>query len=117
MDSNNLFNTLRSIFEKYETNLSLLHNTNDNYYLNTAAKDNSKTDFFGAIQSKKSYISVHLMPIYYHPELLDNISEDLKKKMQGKSCFNFKDIDDKLLSELKLLTAVCFDKYISLNKI
>lgn len=118
MDNNNIFTQLKSILEKYEPNLSLLHNKSDNYYLNTPVTDrNKKPEFFGAVQIKKSYVSVHLMPVYYHPELLDKISQELKKRMQGKSCFNFKDLDDNLFAELKSLTKSCYDKYESLNKI
>jgi len=31
--------------------------------------------------------------------------------MQGKSCFNFKEIDKKLLTELKQLTKAGFDRF------
>ncbi len=118
MDKDKIFTKLKSIFEKFEPKLSLLHNKSDNYYLNTPTTDtNNKPEFFGAVQVKKSYVAVHLMPIYYYPELLDNISDELKNKMQGKSCFNFKDNDEKLFAELKSLTENCFDKYKSLNKI
>jgi hypothetical protein len=39
------------------------------------------------------------------PDLLGNISPELKQRMQGKSCFNFKTIDERLLTELAELTA------------
>lgn len=57
------------------------------------------------------------MPIYYYPELLTGISQQLKSKMQGKSCFNFKVIDDSLIAELDALTKLSFDKYKELNKV
>lgn len=118
MDKNNIFTKLKSFFEKYESKLSLLHNKDDNYYLNTPTTEtNKKPEFFGAVQIKKSYVAVHLMPIYYYPELLDNVSDELKKKMQGKSCFNFNDIDEKLFTELKSLIKSSFDKYKSINKV
>jgi hypothetical protein len=118
MDSNNIFTQLKSILERYETYLTLLHNNSDTYYLNTPTNEtNNKSEFFGAVQIKKSYVTFHLMPTYYYPELLDNISEELKKRMQGKSCFNFKDIDDNLFDELNLLTENCFEKYKSLKKV
>lgn len=118
MDKNSIFTELRSFFKKYEPKLSLLHNKSDNYYLNTPTNDaNKKPDFFGAVQIKKSYVSVHLMPVYYYPELLNNINDKLKKKMQGKSCFNFIDHDEKLFAELQLLIESCFNKYKSLNKV
>lgn len=118
MDSNKVFTKLKSILEQYEPNLTVLHNKSDNYYLNTPTTEAiKKPEFFGAVQVKKSYVAVHLMPIYYYPELLDNISKGLKSKMQGKSCFNFKDIDENLFSELNSLTGSCFEKYKSLNKV
>ena len=57
------------------------------------------------------------MPIYYYPELFDDISQELKNRMQGKSCFNFKDIDDKLFEELTELTKSAFERYKELKKI
>jgi hypothetical protein len=116
MDKDQIFFELKSILAKYESKLTVLHNKNDNYYLNipTTAK---KEEFFGAVQIKKSYVAFHLMPIYYYPELLDGVSQELKNKMQGKSCFNFNDKNDKLFAALSTLTATAFDKYKSLNKV
>lgn len=118
MDSDKIFAALKSILENYAPDLTLLHNTNDNYYLNTPTTDNkTKPEFFGAVQIKKSYVSFHLMPVYYYPGLLNNISDELKKRMQGKSCFNFKDPDEKLFLELNSLTKSSFEKYKSLQKV
>lgn len=118
MDSSKIFNKLKSFLEPFESSLTLLHNNSDHYYLNTpTTENNKKPEFFGAAQIKKSYVAYHLMPIYYYPELLDNISQELKNKMQGKSCFNFKNIEDPLFSELNSLTISCFEKFQSLNKV
>ena len=118
MNNNNTFDKLKIILNQFEQNLSVLHNKADNYYLNTpTTKSNIKAEFFGAVQIKKSYVAFHLMPIYYLPELLDNISPELKKQMQGKSCFNFKEIDDKFFSELNELTKIAFERYKALKKV
>lgn len=118
MDSNKTFEHLKAILSPYESNLTIVHDKTDNYYLNTpVSESNKKAEFFGAVQIKKSYVAYHLMPIYYYPELLDNISNELKSRMQGKSCFNFKDIDDNLMVELKSLTHDAFEKYKSLHKV
>lgn len=118
MDSQEIFKQLKSYLKLYEPKLSILHDKSDNYYLNIPPSEKSKkTEFFGAVQIKKSYVAFHLMPIYYHPELLDDISQELKKKMQGKSCFNFKAVDDTLFSEMKSLIKTSFEKYKTLNKI
>jgi hypothetical protein len=53
-----------------------------------------------------------LMPVYTFPELLEGISPILKKRIQGKSCFNFKTISDSELFELQILTTACFEKYV-----
>ncbi len=115
---NETFDKLKALLKRYEENLTLLHDNADNYYLNTPISDtNKKSEFFGAVQIKKSYVAFHLMPVYYYPNLLDNISQDLKDRMQGKSCFNFKEIDDKLYKELSTLTKKAFDMYKSLKKV
>jgi hypothetical protein len=44
------------------------------------------------------------MPIYVQPSLLDEVSPALRKRMQGKSCFNFAKVDEPLLAELEALT-------------
>ena len=44
------------------------------------------------------------MPIYMCEELLKTISPELEKHMQGKACFNFKAVDEKLFKELAKLT-------------
>jgi hypothetical protein len=39
-----------------------------------------------------------------YPELLQDISPELRKRMQGKSCFNFKKVEPNLFKELAELT-------------
>ena len=67
--------------------------------------------FFGAVKIGKSYVSFHLMPVNVHPELLEGISPDLRKRMQGKSCFNFAAPDETLFAELENLTRAGFEAY------
>ena len=61
--------------------------------------------WFGSIQIRKNYVSYHLMPVYSHRELREKVSPGLAKRMQGKSCFNFKTPDPALFDELERLTA------------
>ena len=75
-----------------------------NYSLTASMSEKFKKEqWFGAVQIKKNYVSYHLMPVYMYSDLVKGISHELKKRMQGKSCFNFKEIDKdlfKLLAEL-----------------
>jgi hypothetical protein len=61
--------------------------------------------FFGAVRAGKAYVSFHLMPLYWEPSLAKGISPALKKRMQGKSCFNFTSYDPALVRQLAKLTA------------
>lgn len=72
---------------------------------------NKKPMYFGSVKINRSYVSFHLMPVYVFPELIDKISPDLKRRMQGKSCFNFKIVDDVLFAELTKLTEDGYLKY------
>jgi hypothetical protein len=100
-----IFNHLKPILLQHEAGLTVTADTATDYALDTQqAGPNGKPLFFGAVQIKKNYVSFHLMPVYMHPDLLDGISPALKKRMQGKSCFNFKSIEPALFDELSMLT-------------
>lgn len=100
-----VFENLKSIFKPYATRMDVAHDDETYYHLNTKhIMKNDQPLYFGGVKIGKSYVSYHLMPVYVCPELLQSISPELKKRMQGKSCFNFKEIDKKLFAELKRLT-------------
>jgi hypothetical protein len=70
-----------------------------------------KEVWFGAVAMRKNYVSYHFMPVYAFPDLLEEISPELKKRMQGKACFNFKSVDEKLFKELAKLTDKGYKRY------
>ncbi len=59
---------------------------------------------FGAVRTGARGVSYHLLPVYYWPDLLDDVSPELRRRMQGKSCFTFTRVDEPLLDELADLT-------------
>lgn len=68
--------------------------------------------FFGAVRTGKAYVSFHLMPIYMCPELNKLITPALKKRMQGKACFNFKTAPEaELIPDLKQLIAASLEHW------
>ena len=67
--------------------------------------------WFGAVQLKKNYVSYHLMPLYALPALRERLPADLEKRMQGKSCFNFKKDEPELFAALEQFTAECAAAY------
>ena len=107
-DSVPAFASLSKILRKHSGGLSIKTDEPGNFYVERpAATPKSKPEFFGAVQQKKSYVSYHLMPLYEDPTLLDGISDALLKRMQGKSCFNFKADEPTLFKELDALTKKC----------
>ncbi len=109
---NKAFDQLRRILECHASRLSCEKDESGDYYLNTKhIMKNKKRLFFGAVQIKKNYVSYHLMPVYVYPELLESISPELTRRMQGKSCFNFKSVDSELFEELAALTKAGYEKF------
>lgn len=107
-----VFACLKNIFAPFAPALSIKTDEPNNYVLiSPKLDDKNKEIYFAALQIKKNYVSFHFMPVYTNPELLEHISPALKKRMQGKSCFNFVKIDDGQLTELADLTAQGFDLY------
>lgn len=101
-DLTTIFKALKPLFSAHADACVLLHDDPFRYYLGTKEvreKDGYRTGF-GGVEIKKNYVAAHLMPVYVHPDMLENLSPELKKRMQGKSCFNFKKPDEQLFNEL-----------------
>ena len=109
---------LRRIVEKYNgRGLSPNADNSQNYLLTGPKTETSlgREVWFGGVQTKKNYVSFHLMPVYAFPELLDGISPELKKRMQGKSCFNFRTVDENLFTELEELVEAGYQRFRTAN--
>src|SRR5215510_9060121 len=100
-----IFEHLKKIIQPYAPNLTVKADAIDTYYLDGPYSEKWKKElFFASAQVKKNYVSFYLMPVYMYPDLLKSISPELKKHMQGKSCFNFKKVEPDLFNELENLT-------------
>ncbi len=106
------FESLKSILAENADEMVFVKNEPDDFHLDTRyIMKNKQPMFFGAVRITKNYVSYHLMPVYVFSELLSGISPDLKRRMQGKSCFNFKTPDQALFKELAELTAAGYRRY------
>jgi hypothetical protein len=100
-----VFDRLRAILEPYGRRMHVVADTDEAYGVDMAPEaERNPTTWFGGVRRGKAYVSYYLMPIYVEPTLLDDISPELKRRMQGKSCFNFKSVDEALFDELAALT-------------
>lgn len=113
-DLKGTFSELKKIFKPYEARLIVVADTPDNYGLETKhVMTNKHRLYFGGVRMGKAYVSFYLMPAYACAEVREQISPELKKRMQGKSCFNFSTPDPKLFKELARLTKQGFRKFTS----
>ena len=107
-DKNNfpeVFAKLKAIFQPYVKKMDVAQDSQTYYLLNTRhIMKNKQPLCFGGVRLGKAYVSFYLMSVYAWPDLLKSMSPELKKRMQGKSCFNFKEVDEKLFKELAKLT-------------
>lgn len=111
-DFPSIYTRLREIMQPYAAALDCQVDGQGEFSLYTRhIQKNKKPLWFGGIQIGKNYVSYHLMPVYANPALLEKISPQLKKRMQGKSCFNFSAVDETLFAELAALTEAGFQFY------
>lgn len=111
-DFDRVFCLLREVMAAHGAGLDFVKDEPSDYYLYTRhIMKNGKPLFFGAVQIRKNYVSYHLMPVYVFPDLLQGLPPGLQRRMQGKSCFNFRTVDDGLFKELARLTRAGLEAY------
>ncbi|HEV8377577.1 MAG TPA: hypothetical protein VGQ99_16380 [Tepidisphaeraceae bacterium] len=110
-----IFGRLRSILQKYVGRLSVAADTPDSYCLEGPVGPATLRAWKGKARRPmlpvawvgigKAYVSFHLMGLYGNQKLQGGMSKELKARMQGKTCFNFKNSNEALFKELEQLTA------------
>ena len=104
-----IFARLRSILERHAARLKMTADAPKHYCLDVTSSPKLKKAFPVAwVKIEKAYVSYHLMPVYMFPKLRERMSDKLRARMQGKSCFNFRVLDEALLRELQQVTAEGF---------
>lgn len=104
-ESAEVFSALRKVLAACAKGLKPTADGPKAYSLNTPYSAKWKKElFFGGVEVRKNYVSFHLFPVYMYPDLLDGISDALRARMQGKSCFSFRAPAPELFRELAALT-------------
>jgi len=99
-----VFTRLRAIMAQHAGGMDVVADGPASYRLDTRhVRKDGYVLMFGAVEIKKRYVSYHLMPLYMAPTALP-VSDQLRRRMQGKSCFNFTRVDEELFAELSELT-------------
>ena len=57
------------------------------------------------------------MSVYASPDLVASMSPGLRRRMQGKSCFNFTSVDEPLFDELERITKSSFEPFVAMASV
>ena len=116
-DFESAFEALKSVFTPYANRLLVEADTPTNYALYSRVpspfpQHKGHGVYFGSVQIGKAYVAFHLIPLYMNEALTATISPELKKRMQGRTCFNFKTAPEaEILAELERLAAIGFESF------
>ncbi|MGH2944590.1 MAG: hypothetical protein ACRDLN_17645 [Solirubrobacteraceae bacterium] len=113
-DLTDVFAELRQLLQRHAATLVVVRDEADDVQLATAKAGPSGTPMpFGAVQALTEHVSFQLMPVYSHPDLLDDVSEPLRARMQGKARFEFtpETITPELVAELSALVDAGLARY------
>jgi hypothetical protein len=113
-DLDGVFAELRELLMRHAASLVVVRDEPGDLQLETRKAGPSGTPmWFGAVQAREAYVSLHLMPLHSHPDMLDEVSEPLRALMQGRSCFNLRPdgAAPELLAELSALVDAGLARY------
>ncbi len=96
---------LRAILVPYFGSLSVTKDGPEGVAVEYPGLEGKPWGYVAGTRVGRTYVSFYLMSVYAMPDLLTSISPELRRRKQGKSCFNFTKIDEPVLAELEALTA------------
>ena len=96
---------LRDILAPYRKSLAVTKDGPAGLALEVPGLEGKPWGYVAGTRLGKRYVSYYLMPVYESPGTIEGMSPALRKRMQGKSCFNFSTIDEGLFAELADITA------------
>ena len=82
------------------------------YGLPTMRRADAKpSNWFAFVKPASHHVSLSLLPIHDHPELLDPLSPGLRRCVTGRSTLTFRSISDQDIGELEALLARAYAVY------
>jgi len=101
-----VFAALRKLLESNLGYLTVQTDKPGNYHLEVPSiLHRKKPLYFAGVRTGKNYVSFHLLYLYFNPAAIKTVAPALKKRMQGKACFNFTTVDEDCFAELGRLIA------------
>ena len=109
MTADELMAELRALLVPYEDVLE----PHELYGIEVLHRPGAKMhDWFAGVRPGKGTAKLMLLPIKSHPELVEDLSPQLRKRMSGDALFTLKPGDEGLLPELEGVVQRSFDAYV-----
>ncbi len=112
------FTALKKLLTPYATKCEIRTDHAAEYVLFTKKKIyRGQQLYFAGVKINKNYVSFHLMTIYGSPEQRSLITPALKKRMQGKSCFNFTSPEPGTFADLAALVKAGAQSFLEVDEL
>lgn len=108
---------LRRILDPLRPRLTASRDGPDGLVLEIPGLEGKPWGYFAGIRRGKRYVSYYLMSVYASPDLVASMSPELRRRMQGKSCFNFTSVDEPLFDELARITESSFEPFVAMASV
>ena len=102
---------LREILRPYRESLVTTKDGPGGLVLEIPGLEGKPWGYVAGVRSGKRHVSFYLMGVYGGRDLLDTMSPELRRRMQGKACFTFTKVDEVLFEELAALTDRSIDRF------
>lgn len=107
---------LRQILDPLRSRLAVTKDGPEGLAIEIPGLEGKPWGYVAGVRPGKSYVSFYLMSVYASPELMASMSPELRRRMQGKACFNFTKIDEPLFAELAQITEAGLEPFIAIAR-
>jgi hypothetical protein len=104
---------LREILEPLRSKLVATRDGPGGLALEIPGLEGKPWGYVAGIRRGKRYVSFYLMSVYADPNVAASMSPELRRRMQGKSCFNFTHVDEPLFAELVHITQAGLEPHLA----
>jgi hypothetical protein len=104
---------LRAALDPLRSRLAVTRDDPGGLALEIPGLEGKPWGYVAGVRRGKRYVSLYLMPVYASSELAASMSPELRRRMQGKACFNFTRVDERLFAELGRLAMAGLDPFVA----
>ena len=104
---------LREILQPLRSRLVATRDRPGDLALEIPGLEGKPWGYVAGIRRGKRYVSYYLMSVYAEPAIATAMSQELRRRMQGKACFNFTRVDEPLFEELGRITTGSLEPHLA----